>query len=96
MKDLLKFAIVPAVALVGFAGVANAQSSVYQDPAKCMSEVGGLDADGDGYVSNEEMMTRGGTIATNVDTDGDGRISSEEMTVGCDSKLVEALQPKGN
>jgi hypothetical protein len=95
MKDLLKFGIVPAVALMGFAGVANAQSSVYQDPAQCNAEVMALDTDADGFVTGDEMGNRG-TIATNVDTDGDGRISREEVTVGCDNSLVEALEPKSN
>lgn len=93
MKDLLKIGIIPAVALMGFAGIANAQSSVYQDPAKCNAEVMALDTDGDGYVTGDEMGNRG-TIATNVDSDGDGRISSEELTVGCDNSLVEALTPE--
>jgi Ca2+-binding EF-hand superfamily protein len=77
--------------LLGMMGFANAQSSVYQDPDQCKSEVGALDADTDGFVTEEEMADRG-TIETNVDTDGDGKISQEEMVVACDNSLVEALK----
>ena len=78
--------------IMGMAGVANAQTSVYQDPDKCSAEVGALDVNNDRYISDAEIEGRG-SISTNVDTDGDGRISQEEMTVACDNKLMEALKP---
>jgi len=90
MNDLLKIAVVP-FAVMSFSLAAHAQTSVYQDPDKCMADVTALDSDDDGYITGDEMGNRG-TIATNVDTDGDGRISKDELTVGCNDKLVEALE----
>ena len=80
--------------IIGTAGSAFAQSSVYTDPKQCTTEVGGLDVNADGYVDAAEMKGRG-EINTNVDVNGDGRISRDEMTVACDSKTMEALTPKG-
>ena len=80
--------------LFGMAGVANAQTSTYQDPDQCRAEVTALDVDSDGYITDAEIADRG-NIETNVDTDGDGRISSDEVVVACDSKLMDALTPKG-
>jgi len=80
--------------LLGMAGVANAQTSPYQDPAQCRAEVTALDVNGDGYITDAEIAGRG-SIETNVDTDGDGRISGDEVVVACDSKLMDALTPQG-
>jgi hypothetical protein len=80
--------------ILGLAGSANAQTSAYQDPDQCSAEVTALDVDRDGYITNAEIAGRG-TIETNVDTDGDGRISSDEVVVACDSKLMDALTPRG-
>jgi len=94
MKDLLKITLVP-FALAAFTTAANAQANVYQDPDKCMAEMTALDSDGDGFITGDEMGTRG-TIATQVDTNDDGRIAPEELTVACDNNLVQALNPKGD
>lgn len=78
---------------MGLTQFANAQSSVYTNPEECSADVGALDVNNDGYVTDAEMAGRG-TIETNVDTDGVGRISRDEMTVACNDKTMQALKPK--
>lgn len=67
---------------------------MYTDPDKCVSEIGALDANGDGFVDNTEY-SQYGKIDTNVDTDGDGTISEDEKVVACKAGAMEALAPKG-
>lgn len=91
----MKFTSVGLASLMvlGLASLANAQENRFQSPDQCVSEVGALDANGDGFVDNTEYAQYG-DIQTNVDTDSDGRISRDELTVACDSDLANALMPK--
>lgn len=65
---------------------------MYTDPDKCVSEIGALDKNGDGYVDNTEH-SQYGRIDTNVDTDGDGKISGDEKVVACKGGAMQALNP---
>lgn len=91
----MKFTSVGIASLMvfGLAGAVNAQDNRFQSPEQCVSEVGTLDANGDGFVDNTEY-TQYGDIQTSVDTDSDGRISRDELIVACDSDLANALMPK--
>ncbi|RIA55750.1 EF-hand domain-containing protein [Dichotomicrobium thermohalophilum] len=93
MYTFTKYALMPLM-LAAFMTPLNAQTSVYQDPERCVAEMSALDADGDGYLTDDEVGEYM-TISTRVDTDGDGRISSEELVVACEQQLVEALEGSG-
>lgn len=92
MKLLPTTLAVMMAAGLSFASLAQAQE-MYTDPDKCVSEIGALDANGDGYVDNTEYSAYG-TIETNVDTDGDGKISNDEKVVACKGGAMKALAPK--
>jgi hypothetical protein len=93
----VKLVSLGVAALIGagmFSG-AFAQSNTFgADPQTCVSNIGALDTNGDGFVDNREMAAYG-RIESNVDTNGDGRISSNEVVVACRDGALEALKPNG-
>jgi hypothetical protein len=89
MKTLVSFGAA-SVLILGVAGTAVAQTDLYQDPAKCRTNVVNLDINHDGYVDTAEAADHI-NIDTKVDVNGDGRISKDEMVVACDKKMVRAL-----
>lgn len=82
MKSL-KLAL-SVLALLGVTATANAQERVYQDPQRCLTDVGSLSPDA-AFLGNYT------TIRTNMDVNGDGFIAPEEQVVACDDSFVQAF-----
>ena len=80
------------MALLLCVGAAHA-AAPYGSTEECLTALGALDVDGDGYVDKAELADNV-RIEANVDSDGDGRISNAEQTVACRTGAVTGLKGK--